>query len=149
MRCVCVVARNSSRPKPPISLIVNHIHIEIQIQYPKRSTNCVLINEVRHRLFFPAYHNVRPKRHSTIATSKSTSGDHAIARSLRVAESRPSNLNRSIVATTTDIMEVRAELQSSPSAARMRAVCVGWNSSNVSMANESPASKADTTLSVK
>jgi hypothetical protein len=60
-----------------------------------------------------------------MAKSSSTKGDHAIAKSFRVADVHPSNLNSSIVASMTETTEVKAELESKPSAPRVKDESVG------------------------
>lgn len=97
-------------------------------------------------MFFPKCHDSKPNKYSTMAISNMTKGVYAIARSWRVGESRASNLNKCIVETMTDTTELKTELQSNPSAAQMRSGCVGWNSSKVNTADDSPASTAETTL---
>lgn len=101
-----------------------------------------MITPALHPPFFAQNQNTNPNKYSMMEQSMRNKGDHAMNKSLRVAVSWPSKVNKSIVESITDITAVMAELQRNPSETWASFNCVGWNSVKDRTARDSPPTRA-------
>lgn len=138
----------SSRPSPPLFLIVLHIQTAAQQVNNNETPICEPTTTVLHVSFFSPYQSSRPIEKAISDQSSKTNGTYANVRSIRVASSCPSNRKRNIVAWMMETTLVKAELTMRLLAAWDWADVVGWNSSKVSTASDKLPVTAATTSKV-